>query len=268
MRLNVYIDGSWLFKQCDRGKIFANRTESPARSVTIDFGKLVRMLEHRAELFFGSPTERGGLFFCTSIFSIPADADTWPEVLTDPDRFTKLRANIHARQAFAQMAVAAGFSPAGLLRPPLRRWVLPVMARGDYQEKQVDTWLVAHLVERAITDPDSVHFVATGDADMMPGVQTVVPRYTERVVLVATHPVQYDVAEQQTSFAFENFGLRFGPVYLEDSLEQFIAGAYVSRCRNPNCLKIFVRSAPERGATAGLCVTCAADTERRLRAGR
>jgi hypothetical protein len=255
MKLNIYIDGSWLFKQCDKNRIFANRTESPGRSVSIDFSKLLALLEDRARLFYGPNVERGNLLLCTSIFSIPADAENWPEAVTNPDRLPKLRANVHARETFAQSAVSAGFSAEGLLRPTLRPWVLRAISAGDYQEKQVDTWLVAHLVERAVTDPESVHFVATGDADMMPGIQTVVPRYTERVAVVATHPLQFDQAEQQTSFAFESFGLRYGPIYLEDSLDRFISGNYVYRCRNPACSKIFTRSSQPSGATAGFCVT-------------
>lgn len=268
MKLNLYVDGSWLFKQCDRKKIFANRTESPGRWVSVDFTKMISLIEGRAGAFYGSAPERGVAYFCTSIFTIPVDADTWPTVLRDPSRLSKLRANVHARQAFADKAVAAGFAPDGLLHPTLRPWVLDRIATHGYQEKQVDTWLVAHLVERAISEPDSIHFIASGDADMMPGIQTVVPRYTERVVHVGTHPLQFDLEDQQTSFAFESFRLRHGPVYLEDYLDQFIEGAYVYHCRNPGCGKVFTRTEPPHGTTAGFCAACEAEVSTRVRRGR
>lgn len=259
-KFNVYVDGTWLFKQCDGYGILAARTETPDSPTRIDFNKLLTVLRHRASEFVpGEQIEQGNLFFCTSIFSVGTDVEG-----EDPDALARLQNNVFAREQFAGSAVEAGFPSDGILRVPLRRWTLRRLREGRYHEKQVDTWVVAQLVEQAIHNPDFLHFVVSGDIDMMPGVRKVVPDITEKVVMVATHPLQFNPDEQQTSFAIESFGFRYGPIHLEDELEHIIAGEHVYRCRNHDCNRIFTRLNAIPRASNPFCRGC---LERRRASG-
>ena len=56
-----------------------------------------------------------------------------------------------------------------LLHPDLR-----------YQEKQVDTTVVALLVRDAIEHPDDCFALVAGDADILPAIQVAYPNYTMR----------------------------------------------------------------------------------------
>lgn len=257
MEFNVYLDGSWLFKQCDYDKILAKGTEDPWLPFRMDFKKLVTLISEKAREFGGGGVATPkSLYVCTSIFKIPKDVETWPSTQAHPESLAKLRTNLAAREDFVQRAFAAGFLPDGVLRPELRPYHLALISRGRWQEKQVDTWLVAQLVEQSIRNPEYFHFIGSGDADMMPGIKRVVPGYTKRVVHIGTHPAQFDRDDLGTSFEFEGFGLEHGPILLEDHLEHLIEGTHIYHCRNRACNRVFVR--PERISPGKptFCATC------------
>ncbi|MDG6898139.1 MAG: hypothetical protein JRN24_00230 [Nitrososphaerota archaeon] len=257
MEFNVYLDGSWLFKQCDYDRVLAKGTEDPWLPFRLDFKKLVALISEKAKSFGGGGVATPKrLYICTSIFKVPSDAETWPSTKAHPETLAKLRTNLAAREDFVQRAFAAGFLSDGVLRPELRPFHLALIGRGRWHEKQVDTWLVALLVEQAIRNPEYFHFLASGDADMMPGVKRVVPDYTQRVVHVGTHPVQFEREDQETSFEFEGFGLENGPILLEDHLEQLIEGTHVYRCRNRSCNRVFVRPSRIPPGQPTFCTPC------------
>jgi hypothetical protein len=256
MRFNVYIDGSWLFSQCGPGRILANRMEFPENPFRLDFAKLLDLLSFELDarvpelLEDPEPVERGSLFFYTAIFVVPEEPDPdWPDV-------SAIRARSAARRHFAESAVEAGFSDEGIFRVPLRAWIIDRLADRRYQEKMVDTSLVARLVEQAVSDAELLHVVISGDLDMLPAIQTVVPRYTETVVLATTHPDQYVRAEAQSSYRLNQFSFRLAPIYVEQSIDRIVQGDYVYRCSNPTCNRVFVRPKPIPKGKNPVCKPC------------
>ncbi len=87
---------------------------------------------------------------------------------------------VHAREQLIREAVDGGYSEDGVYRPPLREWTLRKVVKGEYQEKQVDTTVVALLVRSAVTRPNDFHTVITGDSDILPAVYLFTDRGYER----------------------------------------------------------------------------------------
>lgn len=102
----------------------------------------------------------------------------------------------------------------------------------------VDTSLVGRLVEQAIADPDRLHVLISGDLDMLPAIRTVVPDYTETVVLATTHPDQYIRGRPSLHSVSISSTFAFEPIYLDQSVDQFVSGDHVYRCSNPRCNSI------------------------------
>jgi hypothetical protein len=255
MEYNVYIDGSWLFTQCRREYILANQMEYPDFSFQLDFSKLLILLDvqlgHRLDLASGDTAlKRKGLYFYTAIFDVPSEPDPdWGDI-------TWIRSGTFARRRFVDSAEDAGFSPEGVQTVPLRAWMVDKLRQRQYQEKMVDTSLVARLVEQAITIPDRLHVLISGDLDMLPAIQTVVPEYTETVVLATTHPDQYVPGEAQSSFRLSQFGFRHDPIYLDQHVEQLVVGSNVYRCSNRQCNRVFVRQNQVPHLSTPICKPC------------
>jgi hypothetical protein len=254
LNFNVYIDGTWLYNQCLPERILANRMEFPDKTFELDFGRLLEAfcveLGDRVRAEGGEPPTVGSLYFYTAIFDIPDEPDPeWPDV-------SSLRRSVAARQRFADKAVAADFSPDGIYRVPLRTWIIEELRERRYQEKMVDTSLVARLVEQTIADPQRLHLVVTGDTDIVPAIQTVVPDYADTVVLACTHPDQYNPGEAQSSFRLAQFPFRYEPIYLEQLIERIAAGDNVYQCSNPRCNSFFVRERPVPSAANPVCHPC------------
>lgn len=256
MKFNVYVDGSWLFKQCGTNGVFASRMEYPENAFRLDFSKLVGSLSTTLSQAVGQPTEVAELYFYTAVFEIPeAPNPEWGDL-------SWIRNSTHARQRFADAALGAGFLGEGVFKVPLRTWIIDKLQDRRYQEKMVDTSLVARLVEQSIKDPDRLHVLISGDLDMLPAIKTVVPEYTETVVLATTHPDQYYASDAQSSFRLNTFDFRYEPIYLERHVADFVSGEHVYECSNTRCHRLFVRAAPiPRGANPR-CKPC---SERRAR---
>lgn len=255
MKFNVYVDGTWLFNQCLPGRILANRMEFPENSFRLDFGRLLDLfvseLGTRVAENGNEPTvEIGSLYFYTAIFTVPDEPEPdWPDV-------SAIRRGSEFRRRFANDAIAAGFSDEGVFSVPLRTWIIEKLVDRRYQEKMVDTSLVARLVEQAITDPDRLHVMISGDLDMLPAIRTVVPSYTETVVLATTHPDQYVRGEAQSSFRLNQFDFRFEPIYLDQSVEKIAQGENVYRCSNQRCNRVFTRPRPIPAGRSPVCKPC------------
>lgn len=254
MIFNVYVDGTWLFSKCGPGHIFANRMEFPENRFRLDFDRLLNLLggelRARGAAEEGEPIERGSLYFYTAIFDVPDDPDPeWGDV--EP-----IRRRSEARRHFADDAIRAGFSDEDIFSVPLRAWIIDRLREGRYQEKVVDTLLVGRLVEQAIADPERLHVLISGDLDMLPAIRTVVPDYTEKVVLATTHPDQYVRGEAQSSFRLNQFDFRFDPVYLDQSIDRLVAGDFIYRCSNARCNRVFVRPRPIPQGRNPVCKPC------------
>jgi hypothetical protein len=252
VRFNAYADGSWLYSQCAPGGILANRMEFPENRFRLDFGRLLTLFARQLEVRLGNGerVEAESLYFYTAIFAIPDDPDPeWPDV-------SAIRRRTESRRLFAADAVAAGFSDDGIFSVPLRPWIIEKLEDRRYQEKMVDTSLVARLVEQSIADPERLHVLISGDLDMLPAIKTVVPRYTETIILATTHPDQYVRREAQSSFRLNQFDFRYDPIYLDQSIEKFAGGEHIYRCSNARCNRVFSRPRPIPAGRNPVCKPC------------
>lgn len=240
-KLNIFVDGSWLFKACAPERALAYRLEYPDRAFQLDFGKLVDALLKHANAQIESCNSIGERYFATSIFSLPEDLDEWPNERDDVSEadIDSVRRSTTAREHFAQNAINAGFSDQAVFRPRLKGWMLEKLREHRFQEKQVDATVVALLVKSAITSPDDVHAIITGDADILPAIRVAYPEYSKNVFVATTHPDQLRAESRQTSFALADFDYEIEPFYLEQHAAEILQGDNVYICAH--CGKTFSR---------------------------
>lgn len=136
----------------------------------------------------------------------------------------------------------------------MKGWILEKLRAKRYQEKQVDATVVALLVRSAITGPEDVHVVITGDADVLPAIRVAYPEYSRNVLVATTHPDELAAERRQTSFSLSHFQFDIPPVYLQDNAIKLIAGAHVYSCAH--CAKVFTRPKPIPKNARACCVPC------------
>ncbi len=240
-RLNVFVDGSWLFKACAPEKALAARTEFPNKSFQLDFARLAEALLRHANSQVAGCDQLGERFLVTSVFALPDDFDKWPLEYHDvtADDITRTRNGVVSRQRFVDSAVSGGYSDQAVYHPKMKGWILEKLRVKRYQEKQVDATVVALLVRSAITAPDDVHVVITGDADVLPAIKVAYPEYSKNVVIATTHPDELLAERRQTSFSLSNFKFDIEPFYLQDHAHEILAGQFVYTC--VHCHKVFAR---------------------------
>ena len=255
-RLNVFIDGSWLFKACAPEKALAARTERPDRAFQLDFAKLDRTLLSHAQQHAPQCDSLGERFISTSIFALPDNFDDWPKEYdgVTADDITRTRNGVLARERFVVAATAAGYSDRAVYHPRMKEWILDKLRAKQYQEKQVDATVVALLVRSAIVEPDGVHVVITGDADVLPAIKVAYPEYSRNVVVATTHPDELAAERRQTSFSLSNFDFRIPPLYLQDRAVDLLRGENVYTCSH--CNKVFARPKPIPAKARPCCSPC------------
>ncbi len=176
-KLNIFIDGSWLFKACGKGSALSARIEG-AGAFRMSFARLSEALLAHATRANSACTEVGERYLSTSILDIPDDVEDWIDGTTIYEEdITILRSSVAARERFTQSALDAGFDPSAVYRPRLRDWMLPKLRDRRFQEKQVDATVVALLVRSAIVNSNDYHVVLTGDADVLPAIRVAYPEY-------------------------------------------------------------------------------------------
>jgi hypothetical protein len=255
-KLNVFIDGSWLFRACAPEKALASSTEWPQKTFPLDFGRLDAALLRHAQVLSVGCTSLGERFISTSIFALPDDFDSWPndfDGVTDDD-ISRTRAGVQARERFVAMATGAGYSDRAVYHPKMKGWILEKLRLKRYQEKQVDATVVALLVRSAITAPADVHVVITGDADVLPAIKVAYPEYSKNVVIATTHPDELLAERRQTSFSLSNFLFDIPPFYLQDHTAEIMRGENVYTCAH--CHKVFARPKPIPSKARPCCVPC------------
>jgi hypothetical protein len=255
-RLNIFIDGSWLFKACAAEKALAGRTERPTKSFPLDFGKLDSALLAHAHSTRPPCDTLGERYISTSIFSLPDDFDDWPIDFPDvtTEDISRTRSGINARQHFLDGALAVGYSDIAVYHPKMKGWILEKLRSKRYQEKQVDATVVALLVRSAITHPDDVHGVITGDADVLPAIKVAYPEYSKNVFIATTHPDELKAERRQTSFSLSNFDFDISPYYLQEHAENLMQGEHVYICAH--CNKVFSRPKPVPAKARPCCAPC------------
>jgi uncharacterized LabA/DUF88 family protein len=254
-RLNVFIDGTWLLVQCAAGQSLANATDRPDERFPLDFSKLNNeLVRHVSEN--AMPCEGiGEAFISTSVFLLPEDFEEWPTRFEDVTtaQIEKTRRSVYAREAFVADAMKAGFGDEAVFRPPIRDYILRKLEAKRYQEKQVDTSVVALLVRAAITKPGDFHALVTGDSDILPAIRVAYPQFTENVFVVTTHPDELNPMHRQTAFSLVDFAFKIPPYFMQnkENAERLIVGQHVHRCEE--CGRVFVLAKPLPKLTRPRC---------------
>ena len=241
-KLSVFIDGSWLFKACAPEMALANRLEFPDRAFQLDFKKLTELLLEHAQQSDAECKSLGDLFFSTSIFSLPDDLDKWPDERDDVSEadIDNVRRSTHAREKFTGKAIAAGFSESAIFRPKLKGWMLQKLRDHRFQEKQVDATVVALLVKSAITKPNDVHAIITGDSDILPAIRVAYPEYSKNVFVATIHPDQLLAENRQTAFALADMDYTIDPLFFDQNAQHILQGENTYVCSH--CNRAFSRS--------------------------
>lgn len=216
-KFNMFVDGSWLFRICRASGILASKTETPDDHFRIDFAKLADFIDRTLECFYSKPFGKGELMIFSSIIDFSNADESWGDL-------TRIKQNSTARQQFVKSASLGGFDVSNVFTITLRQWMIRAIENETYQEKMVDTTLVATLVEKTINNPLDVQVVVAGDLDILPGIRTVIPNYSNKVVLVSSHPQQFDINNQTSSFVLNSFHFDHGPIYLENNVKNIING--------------------------------------------
>lgn len=255
--LNIFIDGSWLFRACGPNFVLSSKTENPTKMFSLNFQKLNDSLLHHVKSNDSSCTQIGDAFISTSIFTIPNDLDDWPNQyrgLTS-ETIEKVKKGCFARNMFVQNAIASGYKDSAIFRPELKSYMCKRLQEGTFQEKQVDTTVVALLVKYAIIKPRDYHVIITGDSDILPAVKVAYPEYTNNVLIATSHPDELSAQHRQTSFSLSNFNFRIPPFYFQDHIVEIIHGAFPYHCSE--CHKVFVKDVPINRTARPYCNICA-----------
>lgn len=269
-KLHVYIDGTWLFKVVEGG-VFDRFLVEP-RFFSIDFKKLNALMLKHISAQHPECTELGNLYFVTSLFKIPADFNSWVgKTITHPygdqtveltqSNIEKTKRNVAERKKFADAAVAAGYARQCIFEINLQEWMLLNLLHHElrYQEKQVDTTVVALLVRDAIEHPEDCFALVAGDSDILPAIQVAYPNYTQNVFPVLTSPNERDGRHRQTSFKYSQYDFQCDTLVLQNHVDDIMAGN-VYRCTE--CHKFFTTFNPidpqkiTSGAVLPRCKNC------------
>ncbi len=254
-KLNIFIDGTWLFRVCQQDGVLSNRTEYDTQSFKLNFERLSNSLLNYLKSK-GKDIELGERYLSTSIFELPTDLNNWvnenPDVTTnDIERVTK---GVQAREYMVQNAISAGYSESAVYRPKLRPFMIEKLKNKTYQEKEVDATVIALLVRRAITQGENFHAFITGDSDVLPAIKVAYPEYSKNVLLVTTHPDELRAEHRQTSFSYTDFQFEIAPYFLQDHVKEIIHGQNIYECSS--CRKVFVRTNPIPVRKRPYCTNC------------
>lgn len=244
-KLNIFIDGSWLFKVCKAGSALSKGTADSAYPFPFNFSGFISSLIEHVKGKTNTPTlKEGKLVFCTSIFDLPDDFDEWtqnnPEIL--PEKIALTKRLVHAKNEFCSKAKAAGFSDEAEFHVRMKPWIMTALDKDSYQEKQVDTTLVALLVKSAFDNPNDFHAIVSGDADMLPALRVAYPDYTNNVLVVTTHPDELDSEHKLSSYSYLDYKCDIDPFYFQMNLENIMDGNHKYRCNE--CHKLFSTQNP------------------------
>lgn len=241
-----FFDGSWLFK-VQAGVLKSKRIMSENMfPILIDFGKLSRfILKHVQENGFEDCKILGERHCCISVFNLPKNHSSWESKricdlspflknndyeITKKDIETTVR-GCNLRAKFASNAIASGFSKESIIRPDLKPWMVEKLSKDTYQEKQVDTTVVALVVASATTKSNEIHAIVAGDADILPAVKIAYPKYSKNILIVTTHPDELKAENRQTAFSYQDEDFEIPALYLQYHVESIMKGNAV-KCDN------------------------------------
>jgi hypothetical protein len=255
-RLNIFIDGSWLFKVCQPDGVLSKKTENDTYPFPLDFTKLNHELLDFVCSLNATCTEIGDCYFATSIFALPSDFSDWPNRYADitTANIETTKRNVSQRESFARSALSAGYKTDALYRPNFKKYMLDNLRNHQFQEKMVDASVVALLVKYAIVNPDDFHVVITGDSDILPAIKVAYPEYSDNVIIATVHPDELRAEHRQTSFSFTQFNFTYGPYYFQEHTKELIQGDFIYSCNN--CGKIIVKQTELNRGSMPYCSNC------------
>jgi hypothetical protein len=162
------------------------------------------------------------------------------------DQIEKVQYAVRRREELVARAVSAGYLTDAVYRPQIRDYIIRKLADGRYQEKQVDTSVVALLVRSAITRQDDYHAVVTGDSDILPAVRVAYPAFTRNVFVATTHPDELNPGHRQTAYSLVDFAFDVPPFYLQnkENAMKILEGDHVYRCEECGLVFGMVRPIP------------------------
>lgn len=255
-KLNVFIDGTWLFRVCQPDGVLSNRTIYSTKRFNLDFTKFIdSLILHLNNQ--GKATEGvGDLYLSTSIFDFSDDINEWPsesDEITSNDIERVIKGAI-ARELMVTNAVSAGFDSSAVYKPRLRPFMIGKIKNGTYQEKQVDATVIALLVKSAITKREDYHVFVTGDSDVLPAIKVAYPEYSKNVLLATTHPDELRAEHRQTSFSYTDFAFDITPYFLQDHVKDILFGNNVYECSK--CKIVFNLLTPLSQRSRPYCKDC------------
>lgn len=154
-----------------------------------------------------------------------------------------------------------GYKPECIFHVRLQEWMLLNLLHSDlrYQEKQVDTTVVALLVKKAIEEGGDCFALVAGDADILPAIHVAYPDYTKNVFPVLTSPNEREGRNRQTSFKYSQYPFEIDTLILQNHVGDIMSGN-VYHCTD--CHKYFTTRNPipegkiKSGATLPRCQSC------------
>lgn len=253
-RMNVFIDGSWLFRVCERRKTLADKTETPSDNFKLSFSRLNESLLKHVQRHDTSCSGIGDCYYSMCVFEMPeyGTINPFPEI--SEQGYNRIKNNVIARNIAVDKAIRAGYKDSAVLRPPLKGHMITRFQNNTFQEKQIDTMLVALIVRSAITRPDDYHVLITGDADIIPAINIVYPDFSQNLVIATTHPDELKREHRHTSFALANFSFAVPTYFLQDYIEEIIDAEHAYRCKQ--CSKVFVASSQLPPNRRAYCKNC------------
>ena len=265
-KFHVFIDGSWLFNVCGPDKILASKM-AKNNVFRLDFKLFVDAIMNHINSQSTQCDSIGDCYNIISIFDLPSDFDTWvgkPYDSANPsggkitqDEIRKTKNAVSAREKFSQNALDAGFQKEAVLSVKMKEWIVQCLTTQKYQEKQVDTTLVALIVKYAIDKPKDYLAVVSGDADIIPAIKIACPDYTRNICIVTTHPDELKKKHRQSSFAYTDFSFNIPNLYLQDIVPQIVSrktNEHVYTCKH--CAKVFLSASEITSKKQPFCQDC------------
>lgn len=250
VKLNILIDGTWLFNVCKPGNALARKTVKENSVFRINFKRFNDAtkihLKNQGIINELEDCDLGELYLSTSIFTLPDDFDSWPTKYNIPEKhIKKTKSVITARKIFVENAINAGYKDDAIYKPVLKDYHLQNLINGQLQEKQVDTTIVALLVKLAIVNSingNQNHYygILTGDADILPAIKVAYPEFTKNVFIITTRPDDNNPQHRQSAFSLSQFQTEIKPMYLNDYVANIMDGNYVYTCHD--CNRVFSRN--------------------------
>ena len=269
-KMHVFIDGTWLFKVVE-GSVF-DRFLCKPKSFILDFEKLNKLMLTHVSQQRPECTELGKLYFVTSLFNLPNDFDSWAgrkitaisgdqEITVTQANIDITRENVRKRTEFSNAAVSSGYDPGCIYHVRFQEWMLLNLLHPDlrYQEKQVDTTVVALLVKEAIINSKDCFALVAGDSDILPAIRIAYPDYTRNVFPVLTSPDERDGRNRQTSNKYTQYSFDINTLVLQNHVGDILKGN-IYQCAN--CHRYFSTHSPidpkriASGAVLPRCTNC------------